>query len=400
MDVIKVTDKPIFDETLTYEQYHTHLPYASTTYNNNDEIRIPIHQQDVYTLPCKSFLHIEGKLTKKAHADVKPIGVKFSNNAGAFLFEEIRYEINGIEVNRVQKLGIASTMKNILSVRANESNILENAGWMFSNDFTIEDDGSFKFHIPLRMLLGFAEDYKRIILNVKQELILLRSSNDLNALTTVTGSDSYDLKITKVSWKIPYIHVADTARLHLLKVVEQDKPLAIPFRSWEIHEYPVLPQTTTHSWTVKTSSQMEKPRFVILALQTGRKDDTNKNASHFDMCDMNNLRLYLNSQYYPYDNLQGDVSIMYEMFVRFQSVYYDREDECPAYSLSDYKKKVPLFVIDCSRQSEVLKTGAVDVRLEFETKKNIPAHTTAYCLLIYDTIVQYTPLTGLVKKMM
>ena len=51
------------DDSIVGLAYHTHLPYTSTTYNSNDEIRIPINQQDVYTLPCESYLHIKLEYT-------------------------------------------------------------------------------------------------------------------------------------------------------------------------------------------------------------------------------------------------------------------------------------------------------------------------------------------------
>ena len=34
----------------------------------------------------------------------------------------------------------------------------------------------------------------------------------------------------------------------------------------------------------------------------------------------------------------------------------------------------------------------------FETKDNVPANTTAYCLIIHDRVVQYNPLTNIVRK--
>ena len=58
----------------------------------------------------------------------------------------------------------------------------------------------------------------------------------------------------------------------------------------------------------------------------------------------------------------------------------------------------PLCVIDCSKQNDNLKTGSVDVRLEIETTDNIPAQTAAYCLLIFDNVIQYSPLYGNVIK--
>ncbi|KYM85939.1 hypothetical protein ALC53_04348 [Atta colombica] len=51
------------------------------------------------------------------------------------------------------------------------------------------------------------------------------------------------------------------------------------------------------------------------------------------------------------------------------------------------------IIIDCSRQNELVKNGTVDVRLDFEYKKNVPANTTAYCFIIHDRVIQYNALT-------
>ena len=39
------------------------------------------------------------------------------------------------------------------------------------------------------MILGFAEDYRKIVVNAKHELILMRSRNDLNAVLQVPISE-------------------------------------------------------------------------------------------------------------------------------------------------------------------------------------------------------------------
>ena len=91
-------------------------------------------------------------------------------------------------------------------------------------------------------------------------------------------------------------------------------------------------------------------------------------------------------------------SLFYDMYTRFQHSYYHRHDSGPLLSPEQFKTKAPLFVIDCSRQDESLKSSAVDIRLEFESSSNFPANTTAYALIIHDTIVQYTPLTNTVHR--
>ncbi|XP_075210225.1 uncharacterized protein LOC142317551 [Lycorma delicatula] len=252
--MLDIGESVSYDNTITQFEYHTHLLYASKTYNNNnDEIRIPIHQQDVYTLPHKDFLLVKGTVTTK-NGDKKAMDSTFTNNTVPFLFEEMRYEINGTELCRVQKLGITTTIKNILSLRKSEENILENFGWKFnlSDKFTLDEKtGRFCFMCLCVCLWVSPKTIKHIILNVKEELVLLRSSIDVNALVSTKEAPDSKLKVIKVAWKIPYVHVTDTVRLQLLKVVERDRPLVIAFLTWQIQEYSALPQTNIHTWTVK-----------------------------------------------------------------------------------------------------------------------------------------------------
>lgn len=55
-------------------------------------------------------------------------------------------------------------------------------------------------------MLGFAEDYTRIVMNVNQELVLLRTSNETIPTVSTNNSEANGtLEITKVNWKLPYV---------------------------------------------------------------------------------------------------------------------------------------------------------------------------------------------------
>lgn len=387
-----------YSDVVTGLEFHSHRPYASSTYNNNDEIRIPISQQDIITAPYESTLHITGTVSGKK-AGGAATDVSLVNNAIAHLFDDIRYEIGGIEVDRTRNVGITSTLKNLLSVRDGEESVLKNACWLGAGKEE-EKVTDFAFSVPLKLLMGFFEDYRKIVVNVKQELILLRAASDANAVKSTDATD-VTLKINSIHWRVPHVTVSDPFRVKLLAMVEKDAPIHLPFRSWELHEYPTLPQTTRQSWTIKTSSQLEKPRYVVIAFQTARKNQLKKDMSQFDACDLTNVKLYLNSQYYPYDNIHGDLSIFYEMFFRFQSSYYGaHQTPQPIVDLETFKSKTPLYVVDCSHQNDSIKSGPVDVRVELEAKQNFPKDTTAYCLLIHDSHLVYTLLTGAVKRVL
>ena len=46
-----------------------------------------------------------------------------------------------------------------------------------------------------------------------------------------------------------------------------------------------------------------------------------------------------------------------------------------------------------------MKSGLVDIRLEFEAKENFPAQTAAYCLILHDRVIEYKPISDEIKKL-
>lgn len=403
MNILQITNNPQFDNSIESYEVHTYNPY-NNSFKESDEIRIPIHQQDVYILPSASSIYIEG-IASITHTDVSGKLVKknvdFTNNAISFLFQDIRYEMNGVEIDRVRNVGITSTMKSYISMNKGESKLA--ALWNWNIDGFKNSNGMFSVIIPLNKMLGFAEDYNKIILNCKHELILNRSSTNLNCVLIGNNNDDVEIQIQRVQWRVPHIKVSDRERLSLLKCLEKDRPIQIAFRNWDLYEYPLLPKTSKHSWSVKTTSQLEKPRYVVFGLQTNKKNCKSEDSSLFNHCHISNVKLFLNSYYYPYDalNLKFDddkYGILYEMYAKFRQSYYNLPID-PLLDLEEFKKKAPLFVIDCSRQNENLKTGPVDVRLEIESLKDIPDNTSAYCLIINDRIVEYKPLSNIVRKL-
>jgi len=86
-DILNIGGEPIFDDRIVKIETHTFNPYANTTFGHSDEIKIPIQQQDLYTLPCKSFLYVEGRLTVKRGNDESQ--TTLGNNCVAFMFDEI-----------------------------------------------------------------------------------------------------------------------------------------------------------------------------------------------------------------------------------------------------------------------------------------------------------------------
>jgi len=404
------------DCKITQMQYHSFLPYSSTAVSYNDEIRISIQNMDAYTLPCESYLYIEGKLNIPSDIEDVEKEFNFTNNGLAFLFSEIRYEINGVEIQKLKSPGISSSLKGFCSHTPSELNHLQNAAW--DVDMDASENRNFMLNkkfagcIPLKHLFGFCEDYKKILLNCNQQIILNRSSTDFDALyvsETINNENNEKLKrvvieLSKIIWKMPIIRVSDKEKIKLLKVLDSRKPLTCAFRNWDLCEYPVLPQNTSHSWTVKSSSLLEKPRFALIGFQTNRKNNLFNPSGRFDHCYLKNLKVHLNSEVYPYEDFRADftnnvTTILYEAYAEFQKSYYEREYSEPLLSKNIYQQFVPIIVVDLSRQNDNVKSSTVDLRIEFETDKAIPAKTAAYCLILHDQIITYNPFNGDVRKL-
>ncbi|KAG5322118.1 MOS1T transposase, partial [Pseudoatta argentina] len=132
---------------------------------------------------------------------------------------------------------------------ANTTLIALNAGWNSRSD-TEED---FNFCVPLSMLLGFCEDYKRLIVNARHELILIRARNN-NCLVRNPVTES-EVELFKVQWRMPHVALNEVNKLSMLRALESGHYLSMSFRSWDLYKYPLLQNTT----------QLEKSRYVIFA---------------------------------------------------------------------------------------------------------------------------------------
>lgn len=399
-EILNVTDSFAEDNSIESFEIHSYKPYV-TTFNRNDEIRIPINQQDLYVLPSASTLYLEGVVNvHNRETKAKVNSIQFTNNPFLFLFQDIRYELNGIEIDKVKNAGITTTMKSLLSMNENESGMSKAWGWDINGTKNI-GNGKFAVSIPLNKILGFAEDFRKVIINCQHELILLRSNTNLNGVKLNPNEVVDEIEIQKIVWRMPHIKVSDRQRINMLKLMEKDRALNLVFRNWDLYEYPHLPKTSKHTWSIRTSTQIEKPRFVILALSTGRKNKSDADFSCFDHCNLREVRVFLNSTYFPYEGLNvnfgsDNYALLYEQYAKFQQSYHGRRAE-PLLNIQRFKSW-PLYVIDCSRQNERLKTGPIDVRIEIESDTEIPDNTSAYCLILNDCIVEYKPLSRIVKK--
>ncbi|KAF0711408.1 Uncharacterized protein FWK35_00028851, partial [Aphis craccivora] len=240
---------------------------------------------------------------------------------------------------------ITTTLKGYCSYNKTNITSNNNSGWdedikNANKDFI--ESGNFNGCINLKDFFGFCEDYKRILINCNQQLILNRASLDINAVKQYKNNEV----------------VADAPKLKT---------------SWELCEYPFVPQNISHSWKVKTSNKLEKPRYVIIGFQTNRKNSSNKTISHFDHCKIKNLKM----------------ATLYRAYVEFQKSYYGHDEVIPLLNRSDFNNLCLIIVVDIGKQNDNVKMSTVDLRIELEADEAFPVSTSAFCLILHDHIITY-----------
>ena len=185
-----------------------------------------------------------------------------------------------MEIDRNRNVGITSTLKNYVTVSSDRSVILRNAGW----DAQIIASEYFNFCV--RSTYCFCEDYRRVVINARHELILILARNDNNCLMGDSMTEP-TLELFKVQWRIPHVLLSEINKLSMLRAMESGRYLSMAFRSWNLYD----PKSTTkHSWAIKTASQLEKLRYVIFAMQTDRKNIMSEDVSRVDHCKLTNAK--------------------------------------------------------------------------------------------------------------
>lgn len=398
--ILNVTSKPKFDDLISNIEYHHYFPYGNS-FNYNESISICVNHSDLFLLPSESSLLLEIKVTKADGTAATAGDYNLTNNAPCFLFDEIRFDLCGKTVDQTRNLGITSTMFNYLTANPSEKNVMENAGFSQDTD-NLGGSDYHSFSIPLNRLMGVFHDHRKIIVNSRMDLVLTRARSDVNAIIQLKEVD-YIIEISRLVWRIPHVYLNDLSRLSFLKLIDSGNYIPIPFRSWEYIENPTLPQANHLIWTAKVNSGIEKPRLIILALQTARKNKKKANPSIFDHCDLLNGKVSLNSLVFPYEDLHIDFTsnrfnILFDMFLNFQKCFYDKTTSSTIISKNDFKTKSPLIVFDCSNQPETVKSGAIDLKIDLMFKENLKAETSLNCLIIYDRVFEYSPIKNDIRR--
>jgi len=403
-------EKILSDESIEKIDYREYNPHQGVNLNTVGDIRISIHNQDQFILPSRSYLYIEGLLTPEEDGtyDKNESGIALVNNALMYLFDRVGYQIDNKTIESFSNPGIATTMKSLVTYPLKytegmkffwypDNNVVidNNNGFKARCNFTFdgENAGNFSAVIPLSHIFGFCENYDKVMYGMKHEINLHRSlDNDAiyKSSEQENGVDKVSdgkIELSKVSWRMPYLKVSDEYKIELYKDIQNKVELGVNFLNRQFESIDVPHGITEFDWRLSLAVGAEKPRYILLALQTNRTNDQTKNNSNFDHCNIKNAFVELNSERYPETDLnlsfdKGLYATAYNMLTDYFNEVIGKVS-CPV-KFYQFKTMYPILVFDVSRQSERLKNSVTDIKIRMNFSKAIPVATKAYGLILSD----------------
>ncbi len=318
-DILDVSEETTFNESIKSYEIFAYQPITGTQLNTSGQIVIRVENQDAFFHPRKSWLQIEGKLVKTAAsaAYAATDKVALTNNGLMYLFDNIKYELNGQEIESVYNPGTASTILGLLkysngfykgpglhqcwSIDTGDDTGATNKGFTTRQKYIVSKPtpkGSFRFAIDLDHIFGFCEDYNKILYGFTHTLTLVRSSSDNNAIFRKADAAPGKVVIDKISWMLPHAIPKMEQKYKLYKTIQSAKELSIGFRMRQCINV-AIPTTPTFTWRLGTRSSPEKPRYIIIGFQTVKHNNQEKNIATFDHCKIKNIYVQLNMTRYP-----------------------------------------------------------------------------------------------------
>ena len=414
--ILQIQEKYDVDTSIKSLEYYPFLPITGTQYNSAGQIRINIENQDEFFYPHRSWIEVEGKLVKSANAALYGDAelVTLTNNGILYLFDNIKYSLSGQEIESLNNPGRATTMLGLAkySTSYNDGPGLSkcwsldtstaaadtNVGFKRRREHIIPKptpNGTFAFGIDMEHVFGFAEDYNKVVYGFRHTLTMVRKASNDDAIFRAAGVDAGKVEITKITWWMPRVQPSDAEKYKLYKSIESKVTLDAAFRMRQCATVD-LNAVSSFTWGLGVRSAPEKPRYLIIGLQTNKKNNQEHNAALFDHCRVTNMKARLNGIEYPAVDWDVDFTMqryprVYMALMDFARQYYGVDPMVSSIGVNatDFKDLYPIFLFDVSKQSERLNQGVVDISVDMTFKANVDANTAAYAVLISDRKIKF-----------
>ena len=281
--ILELHETNATDESIKSYEYNEYQPITGTQLNSAGQITITIKNQDQFLHLQNSYSLIEADNTRCEDAD--PIAL--TNNGLLYLFSSLKLTLAGQTVEHVNYPGHATSLLGLASYSSeyqkgcglaqgwyadtNTNAALNNNGFGVRQQFLIrspDPKGSFQCAIPTKHIFGFMDDYTKVTYGMRDTLQLIRKGDDDSLFRTAPAGVGKVI-LTKLAWSVPVVQPNDVRRVNLYKSVASNNVIPVSFRMRQCETF-TAPQATSTVWRVGVSSAPEKPRWVLVGLQTDK----------------------------------------------------------------------------------------------------------------------------------
>ena len=95
------------------------------------------------------------------------------------------------------------------------------------------------------------------------------------------------------------VHASDTEKFTLYKKIESKGIIDVGFRVHQCNIAEIPQDVSSFGWRLGVRSAPEKPRHLLIAFQTDRSGNQEKNPSLFDHVHVSQINVVLNNTRYP-----------------------------------------------------------------------------------------------------
>lgn len=414
-----------YSNSIVRSEYNNYLPLSKLNLNNvNKKTVFKIDEGDGFLAVKNAKYDISGKYI---HAnDGQNFGdnanIKLIDNFVGHLFSQIEVKKHNKLLDEIEYPGQASTVKGTVSFSLDNNGPTINSG--FQSKFT--GGGNFQVLGNLSNLgLGFFKDIKFPIYKGGFEITFTRNGDNdaLYRWAKKKEDGSFDeqtrphegkIIIEDFIIRIPIIEYDDISKVQLiseLKTLSQQNHYNFIFKSWQCIQQKNISGKTLNLDITNNYRNIRNPLFGMVAFQTNRLDNQDKETSAFDHCNVRNIWFEINGKRYPeeLENLDwdnGKYSIAYDMYMDYKRVFYKTHLELPLIYLNpdQFKKGRPIYVIDLSRQPENISESRNNIILHVDFDKNIDPPsgnnegTIAYICMVSLSEFSYDIINNTIKE--
>ncbi len=384
-----------YDYVKVYEDSH-----GSGTLENADHYSFTTNNEDLWLLPSESYLNLTIRLRNEdgnqyvwqnraavgGNAAAVAEDVSLSDN-GFNIFEEARYYVDDKEVERIDNVGIATLVNNVIKYTSDDKlkTVKHSQLWFLNEDdarrtYVRNCSGTIHMLLPLNKIFTFCEQVDHVFRGVKHRITFTLNKPERLIQKANAVADG-QVAITKCLWMVPYTEPSLGTMARLETQLAKDSSFNLTWTALNVYRNQPARNTDVR---IALSSTIHKPQKIFVALQNlNRTTSQNHSSMLFDNMNIEFCNVEINSVQFPDKELKNNFTTREVMEL------YDRFLQASGYKstidFETFRTSYPIFHIDVSHHKPELYENTqfpnIVVNLKFRA---VPAHDYLVWVIIYN----------------